>query len=403
MESNWSKVELGEIAEIISGKNQRQVENSEGKYPIYGSGGVFGFADEFLCPPGTTVIGRKGTINSPIFVNENFWNVDTAFGIHPYKYVLPKLLFYFCKGFNFKKLDKSTTIPSLAKRDLLKIEFPLIPLPEQRAIVARIEELFSELDHSVSNLQAAQAKLEIYRQAVLKKAFEREEEFQNLSVEECCTDIVDCLHSTAKFHSTGYFCIDTTSIDDTKISFKKARFVDEETYFDRIRRLKPKENDILFSREGTVGKAVIVPPNIDLCLGQRMMMFRLKKEFNTKFIQYFFLSPGFKAQYKPLIGGTTSPHLNIRDIRKLIIPVFKKNIQTQIVLEIESRLSVADKMSETIQTSLQKAEALRQSILKRAFEGKLLSEAEVQACLKEADWEPAERLLERIKSEKMQK
>ena len=172
MKNDWIEVELGEVADIISGKNQKEVENPNGEFPIYGSGGVFGFADQYLCPPGTTVIGRKGTINSPIFVNEKFWNVDTAFGIHPFEYVLPKLLFYFCKGFNFKNLDKSTTIPSLAKRDLLKIDFPLIPLPEQRAIVARVEELFSELDHAISNLKSAQAKLEIYRQAVLKKAFE---------------------------------------------------------------------------------------------------------------------------------------------------------------------------------------------------------------------------------------
>src|SRR5690606_16679830 len=74
--------------------------------------------------------------------------------------------------------------------------------------------------------------------------------------------------------------------------------------------------------------------------------------------------------------------------------------QYQIVQEIESRLSVADKLAETTQLNLQKSEALRQSILKKAFEGRLLSEAELEACRKEADWEPEERLLERIKQEK---
>lgn len=293
--------------------------------------------------------------------------------------------------------------PNVNGTKLGKLTIPIPPLPEQRAIVARIEELFSELDHAVTSLHAAQAKLEVYRQAVLKKGFEVNDDFQSLTVEECCSDIVDCLHSTAKFKPSGFYCIDTTCIEDSKISFEKARFVDEETYLDRIRRLKPIENDILFSREGTVGKAVIVPPKIDLCLGQRMMMFRLKNEIMPKFFQSYILSPGFKAQYKPLIGGTTSPHLNIRDIRKLIIPVFALETQNTIVQEIDSRLSVADKLAETIQTSLQKAEALRQSILKKAFEGRLLSEAEVETCRKEADWEPAERLLERIKCEKKMK
>jgi type I restriction enzyme, S subunit len=58
-------VKLGEVCEIVSGKNQAKVINPNGKYPIYGSSGIFGYADEYLCKEGTTVVGRKGTINSP--------------------------------------------------------------------------------------------------------------------------------------------------------------------------------------------------------------------------------------------------------------------------------------------------------------------------------------------------
>ena len=114
-----------DILQIISGKNQKDVINESGQYPIYGSGGIIGYASDYLCEAGTTIVGRKGTINKPIFVNERFWNVDTAFGISPGQGLLPKYLFYFCLSFNFKALDKSTTIPSLAKRDLLNIEMPV--------------------------------------------------------------------------------------------------------------------------------------------------------------------------------------------------------------------------------------------------------------------------------------
>lgn len=79
-----------EILTIISGKNQRAVEDSNGIYPIYGSGGIIGYANEYLCEAGSTIVGRKGTINSPIFVAERFWNVDTAFDIAPGKEVNPK-------------------------------------------------------------------------------------------------------------------------------------------------------------------------------------------------------------------------------------------------------------------------------------------------------------------------
>ena len=115
---------------------------------------------------------------------------------------------------------------------------------------------------------------------------------------------------------------------------------------------------------------------------------------------YYFQSPIFKAQYQPRVGGTTSPHLNIRDIKRLLVPSCKIAEQGIIVEEIESRLSVSDKIEETIEQNLQQAEALRQSILKKAFEGRLLSETELAEVRQEPDWEPASVLLEKIRSQK---
>jgi type I restriction enzyme S subunit len=171
---SWVECSFASIARVVSGKNQKEVEDPLGAYPIYGSGGTFGRASDYICEAGTTVIGRKGTINSPIFVNERFWNVDTAFGLCPIdaKSLLPRLLFYYCQSFNFHSLDKSTTIPSLAKRDIEFIRFPLPPLAEQKRIVAKIEELFSELDAGEESLRRARRQLGVYRQSLLKQAFE---------------------------------------------------------------------------------------------------------------------------------------------------------------------------------------------------------------------------------------
>jgi type I restriction enzyme S subunit len=71
---------FSDILTIVNGKNQSKVENPNGKYPIYGSGGVMGYADDYLCGAETVVIGRKGSINKPIYVEEPFWNVDTVCG-----------------------------------------------------------------------------------------------------------------------------------------------------------------------------------------------------------------------------------------------------------------------------------------------------------------------------------
>ena len=143
---NWRWVRLGEIAEVINGKNQKEVVDKNGEYPIYGSGGIIGRANSYLCPENCTIIGRKGTINNPIYVETKFWNVDTAFGMSPFKPINPKYYFYFCKSFNFAKLDTSTAVPSLTKNNIQRIPFPLPPLSEQLRIVTKLEKLRSALD-----------------------------------------------------------------------------------------------------------------------------------------------------------------------------------------------------------------------------------------------------------------
>jgi type I restriction enzyme S subunit len=150
----WIICKLGEVVSIINGKSQKDVENKKGEYPIYGSGGIIGRANQYLCLAGSTIIGRKGTINNPIFVSENFWNVDTAFGMKPQKMVDDTYFYYFCLSFNFSKLDKSTAVPSLTKTTIGNLALPIPPLPEQHRIVAKIEELFAVLDNIQNSLEA---------------------------------------------------------------------------------------------------------------------------------------------------------------------------------------------------------------------------------------------------------
>ena len=140
-----------DIASIIHGRSQSAVINPDGIYPIYGSGGIMGYADDYLCPEHCTIIGRKGTINNPILIETKFWNVDTAFGLHPHEAINYIYFHYFCKSFDFTKLDKSTTLPSLTKTSIEQIHFPLPPLTEQQRIVAEVEKWFALIDELEAN------------------------------------------------------------------------------------------------------------------------------------------------------------------------------------------------------------------------------------------------------------
>ena len=138
---------FSDVLTIINGKNQSKVENPNGKYPIYGSGGIMGYADDFICESQTVIIGRKGNINKPIFVEVPLWNVDTAFGLCANKNVLlPKFLFYFCEKFNFEKLNTTVTILSLTKANLLNVEIDLPSLKKQGNIVSNLDKLTNLID-----------------------------------------------------------------------------------------------------------------------------------------------------------------------------------------------------------------------------------------------------------------
>ena len=114
-----------------------------GIYPIYGSGGIMGYANDYLCPEHCTIIGRKGTINNPILVETKFWNVDTAFGMSPNKSIDYHYFHFFCESFDFTSLDKSTTLPSLTKTNIELIDIPLPPRQEQLRIVSEIQKLLA--------------------------------------------------------------------------------------------------------------------------------------------------------------------------------------------------------------------------------------------------------------------
>lgn len=136
------RVRFADVLTIINGKNQKKVENPNGKYPIYGSGGIMGYADDYICEANTVVIGRKGNINNPIFVETPFWNVDTAFGLFANQSkLIPKYLYYFCRNYDFERLNTTVTIPSLTKANLLNVELFLPSLAEQHKTVAVLDKV----------------------------------------------------------------------------------------------------------------------------------------------------------------------------------------------------------------------------------------------------------------------
>lgn len=301
--------------------------------------------------------------------------------------------------------------PNISQTILKNLEVPLPPKPTQLAIVSKIEELFSEIENGIKSLFAAQQQLKTYRQSVLKWAFEGKLSLNYDLNDEMKTMMkADNNHSPSvnpKNHSSdkgklpeGWEWkrieeVATVGTGATPLKSKSAyyggnipwvtsgalnnEYVREATDFVTEKAVKetnltvyPKHTLLvaMYGEGKTRGKCSELL--IEACTNQAIAaIFFDEKEISIKPYLKYFLLKNYTDVRKKSSGGV-QPNLNLGIIKKLQFPLAPIDEQQKIIQEIETRFSVADKMEESIKQSLQLAEALRQSILKKAFEGKLV-------------------------------
>ena len=292
--------------------------------------------------------------------------------------VLPKYIYYRMQIINF---DHSTHKRYWIQQ-YSKIRVSVPPLSEQERIVARIEELFSQLDAGVETLKKTKAQLAVYRQAVLTEAF-------NSAEVDCkMLPIAEILAKTRKGMSTGPFgtMIKKSDHKATGVpmlgieNIGRGQFVDGNKIYvtaekaEELKAFSLKAGDIIISRSGTVGEICAVPERAEGSLLSTNLM-RVSLDNTMIRSDYFialFQSKGIVLdQIKELCKGSTRDFLNQTILKQIVFPVPSMEKQEEIVSIIEARMSVCDSIEQTVDTALQQAEAMRQSILKDAFEGRL--------------------------------
>jgi type I restriction enzyme S subunit len=301
-----------------------------------------------------------------------------------------------------------------------KKHIQLPPRVEQEAIVGKIEELLTSLNNGISNLKLAQKQLKIYRQAVLKKAFEGEFTKEWRGVNNLISNWTECtfegLTSSLKrgpfggdlkkvfFVESGYAVYEQQHAINN--DFSSIRYFINNERFNKLEACNAGPGDYIVSCSGTMGKIARLPSDVPIgVINQALMRVRLNEDIvrHDYFLEFFRSTLFQRKILKDSRGSGMQNMAGIKEIKPIKIKLPPLEEQKQIVQEIESRLSSYDKVEQSIKESLEKSEALRQSILKKAFDGDLLSELEVEQCKQEKDYEPANVLLERIKSEKIAK
>ena len=286
--------------------------------------------------------------------------------------VLPKFIYYRMQIIQFDhSTHKRYWIQQYSK---IKVKIP--PIPEQERIICKIEELFSKLDASVAELKTAKEKLKVYRQAVLKKAFDSvQANSKRVTIKSVCETIkVGIVIKPTQYYveQGGVFAFRNANVRRNYIEDKDWAMISQEGHQKNLKS-QVHIGDVLIARSGVnLGMAATVPQKYDGYNAIDVVIAVPKKEFIlSQYLAQYTNSPYGLEIVRKNQHGAAQGHLNVKEYGNL--PIFLPNIPEQYSLlkKIESRLSVCDNIEQTIDTSLQQAEALRQSILKQAFEGAL--------------------------------
>ena len=340
------------------------------------------------------VVKDGATTGKVSFVGKNFPYKTSVINEHVFllrfrSEILPKYVFYklWSRKGNQEILKdfRGAAQGGISTNFVNLVEIPLPPLPEQHRIVAKIEELFSELDKAVENLQTARQQLKTYRQSVLKHAFLQPQfKYFQVTLKDISSKIQigpfgSQLHKS-DYISDGIPLINPMHIKDFEI-FENYKYSISKEKQESLPNYILRENDIIMGRRGEMGRVALVRKREEnwFC-GTGSLYIRPNQNQNSaKYLMYYLGSQIVKHFLDKNAAGTTMTNLNKEIVMNIPVLVCPIEEQHQIVAEIEKRFSEADKLEESIETALRQTEALRQSILKKAFEGKLVGPDENKA------------------------
>lgn len=281
--------------------------------------------------------------------------------------VLPKYIFYRMQMIGFDcSTHKRYWIQHYSK---IKVKIPE-KLEAQEKIVEKIEELFSELDKIVETLQLIKMQLVIYRKTVLNESFKMCD--MEVTVNSVCEHVTDGDHMPPPKADKGIPFIMISDINGEKIDWSNTAYVDKK-YFESINdKRKPQKGDILYTVTGSFGLPVLVDFEKEFCFQRHIALLRPKEIIDARFLYFAMQTPKVYEQALKGATGTAQKTVGLGTLRNIKIPyVAKIEEQRKILVEVQEKLTLCNNMEKIIDETLQKASAMRQSILRKVFEGTL--------------------------------
>ena len=346
-----------------------------------------------------------------------------------YKIATEEFLYYMLSSqkiySEFSRVATGSTVKNLNIDRIKGVNIIIPPLNEQKRIVEKIESEFKKIDEGLEHLEQAKEQIKQYRQSVLKSAFEGKLTQQNPDDEpaeillqkinpkanfnynnklpqgwvECqLGEVFNIVNGDRgknypaknKLHTSGIPFVSAINIQNSELFIENLLYLNEQQY-DLLRSGKITKGDSLLCIRGSIGKHCIYPFDTG-AIASSMVIIRKSLPNMNKFLFYYLESFCFKQEVKKYDNGTAQPNLSASDLKRFNYLLPPLNEQKRIVEEIEKRFAVADEVEKVVEQNIEKVKQLKQSILKKAFEGRLVPQDPTD--------EPASKLLEKIKQER---
>lgn len=363
------RVKLEDVCERgTSSLMQKDIVDKNGKYPVYGASGRIGSMETYQQEHQTVAVVKDGAgIGRTMLLPEKSSVIGTMQYLIPKNCIESEYLYYVVKYMHLEKYFSGATIPHIYFRDYKTEEFNLHDKTEQREIVSTLK----RIEAIISNRQEQLAKLDELIKARFVEMFGdpiyNEKGWITQSLNEICTAIVDCPHSTPSYttEDTGYKCIRTSIVKKNNILWDKIEYIPKQEFFQRTQRKKPEKGDVIYTREGAIlGIAAVIDRECNVALGQRSMLLSPDAQ---KCLPYFLSTAmNFDSFLKIALGGisgSASPHINVGDVKSFEITVPPLALQKEFTYFVEE----VDKSKVEVQKALDQTQLLFDSLMQQYF------------------------------------
>lgn len=278
----------------------------------------------------------------------------------------------------FDSLAAGSTVRNLNITLVKSVKVIVPPLPQQKRIVAILDDAFARIDAAIANTEKNIANTRELFESYLNGVFDQKGDgWEDRCVEELCDSIIDCINKTASKvdEETPFKMLRTTNIRNGLVSTNNVKHVTEEIYHAWTRRQIPAYGDVLLTREAPMGEVGILLTNENVFLGQRIVSYRVNStKLDNRFLLYAFQSSFLQKQMNKVASGSTVQHIRVPDTKKWILPTPSLEQQALIADNLDRLKEKKHNLERLYQQKLTALQELKQAILQKAFSGELTAE-----------------------------